>query len=207
MGKWYDEAWMDTVVSLRLLLFFIILSTPAHVCHGLLPGSRLNIKTVFSGMMIPMLKIRRSWDRLIFNMGIPILVRRHLYIETASRFIVNDGDKLRLLMDLVQYRTILKSVSDNCKWWFRLVKGLLRNNYWYLNLVLYCFYFHHTICLYLTITNNKATLLLIMVWCWVVDKPLFKPLISFINSLAPGGIWLRSQISKFQTHLNDNYRK
>ena len=30
-----------------------------------------------------MLKIRRSWDRLIFNMGMPILVRRHLYIETA----------------------------------------------------------------------------------------------------------------------------
>ena len=32
-------------------------------------------------MGIPMLKIRR-WDRLIFNMGIPILVRRHLFIET-----------------------------------------------------------------------------------------------------------------------------
>ena len=30
-----------------------------------------------------MLKIRRSQDRLIFNMGIPILVRQHLYIETA----------------------------------------------------------------------------------------------------------------------------
>ena len=30
-----------------------------------------------------MLKIRRSWDLLIFNMGIPILVRRHLYIETS----------------------------------------------------------------------------------------------------------------------------
>ena len=30
-----------------------------------------------------MLKIRRSRDRLILNMGIPILVR-HLYIETAS---------------------------------------------------------------------------------------------------------------------------
>ena len=29
-----------------------------------------------------MLKIRRSWDRLIYNMGIPILVRRHLYIVT-----------------------------------------------------------------------------------------------------------------------------
>ena len=31
-----------------------------------------------------MLKIKRSWDRLIFNMGIPILVRQHLYIETPS---------------------------------------------------------------------------------------------------------------------------
>ena len=36
------------------------------------------------GMGIPMLKIRWSRDRLIFNMGIPILVRRHLYIESAS---------------------------------------------------------------------------------------------------------------------------
>ena len=32
-----------------------------------------------------MLKIRRSRDRLIFNMGIPILVRRHLCIEMAPR--------------------------------------------------------------------------------------------------------------------------
>ena len=31
---------------------------------------------------IPMLEIRRSGDRLIFAMGIPIPVRRHLYIET-----------------------------------------------------------------------------------------------------------------------------
>ena len=30
---------------------------------------------------------RRSWDRLIFNMRITILVRRHLYIETAPRFL------------------------------------------------------------------------------------------------------------------------
>ena len=36
-------------------------------------------------VMSPMLKIRRSQDRLIFNMGMPILVRRHLYIETAAR--------------------------------------------------------------------------------------------------------------------------
>ena len=36
-------------------------------------GPRLNIKTVFPGMGIPMLKIRWSGDRFIFNMGIPIL--------------------------------------------------------------------------------------------------------------------------------------
>ena len=40
--------------------------------------ARLNIKMVFSGMAIFIIKIRRSWDRLIFIMGIPILVRRHL---------------------------------------------------------------------------------------------------------------------------------
>ena len=32
-----------------------------------------------------MLEIRRSWGCLTFNMGISILVRRHLYIETAPR--------------------------------------------------------------------------------------------------------------------------
>ena len=36
-------------------------------------------------MGIPILKIRRSRDRLIFNMRILILVRRHVYIETPSR--------------------------------------------------------------------------------------------------------------------------
>ena len=37
-----------------------------------------------------MLKIRRSWYRLILNMGIPILVRRHLYIETTPCRLSND---------------------------------------------------------------------------------------------------------------------
>ena len=32
-----------------------------------------------------MLKIRQPWDRLIFNMGISILVRQPLYIETAPQ--------------------------------------------------------------------------------------------------------------------------
>ena len=36
---------------------------------------------------LPMLKIRQLWDRLIFTMGIPILVKRHLYIETAPWYL------------------------------------------------------------------------------------------------------------------------
>ena len=48
-------------------------------------GPRLNIKTVFPGMGIPMLKIRLSRECLIFNMGIPMLVKRHLYIETPPQ--------------------------------------------------------------------------------------------------------------------------
>ena len=49
-------------------------------------GSVSIYKNVFPDTGIPMLKIRRSWDRLIFNMGIPILVRRRLHVEWAPRF-------------------------------------------------------------------------------------------------------------------------
>ena len=45
-------------------------------------GPCLYIKTVFVRYGIPMLRIRRSEDRLIFNMGIPVLVRWHFYVET-----------------------------------------------------------------------------------------------------------------------------
>ena len=50
------------------------------LCNALhIPRPRLNLKIVFPRYMgIPILKIRRSWDHLI-NMGIPILVRWHLY--------------------------------------------------------------------------------------------------------------------------------
>ena len=44
-------------------------------------GSRFNIKNVFPGMAISIIKIIWSWDRLIFIMVMSILARRHLYIE------------------------------------------------------------------------------------------------------------------------------
>ena len=46
------------------------------------PGSRFNINTVLPSYGSPMLEIRRSRDRLIFNMGI-LIMARHLYIETV----------------------------------------------------------------------------------------------------------------------------
>ena len=56
----------------RICLFINVIS---------IPGPLHNIKMVFPGMGISMIKIRWSRDRLI--MGILILARRHLYIETA----------------------------------------------------------------------------------------------------------------------------
>ena len=44
-------------------------------------------RSSFPDMGIPMLKIRQSWDHLIFNKGIPLLVRWHLYIEMAPWFL------------------------------------------------------------------------------------------------------------------------
>ena len=52
-------------------------------------------------MGIPMFKIRRSRDRLIFNMGIPILLRWHLYIEMAPWY---------HLMQLIHLRVVLEKV-------------------------------------------------------------------------------------------------
>ena len=48
-------------------------------------GGRLNIKCRLTSIRIPMLKIRRSRDRLIFNMGIHITRKDGLYIETGPR--------------------------------------------------------------------------------------------------------------------------
>ena len=48
-------------------------------------NSRLyfNIKTVFPSIGIPIIKVRWLWDSLVSVVGIPILVRRHVYIEMA----------------------------------------------------------------------------------------------------------------------------
>ena len=57
-------------------------------CNSKETGRRLHIKIAFPGVDIPMLKIRRSGDSLIFNMEIPILMR-HTCIETIPRLLDN----------------------------------------------------------------------------------------------------------------------
>ena len=46
-------------------------------------GLCFNIKTVFPVKGIPVIKMTLSWDRLVFIIGISMLVRWHLDIETA----------------------------------------------------------------------------------------------------------------------------
>ena len=71
-------------------------------------GPYLDIKTVFPRYRISMLKIRRSRDRLNFNMGIPIL-KRHLYIETAPVF--SRIDRI-ILMSLTESKQSLKQYAN-----------------------------------------------------------------------------------------------
>ena len=54
------------------------------------PGLCFNIKTIFPGMGVPIIKVRQSWwDCLIFLMGILILVRAHPYIKMTPSFVRN----------------------------------------------------------------------------------------------------------------------
>ena len=78
-------AYVFALVYFYVAMFLRRLYLP--ILLALWPESRVHIKTVFSGMVIPVLKMRRSWESRIFNMGIPILGRRRLYIETAPRLL------------------------------------------------------------------------------------------------------------------------
>ena len=67
--------------------------------RGFQPVPRLNIKTVFPRYGDSHLKKRRSRDRLIFNMGILILIRWHFYIETAPWWCETLPSTKRLFVD------------------------------------------------------------------------------------------------------------
>ena len=60
-------------------------STWFHEEEDIEAGKYFSIKIVFAGIRFPIVKIRWSYDHLIFIhvMGIPILARQHLYNETT----------------------------------------------------------------------------------------------------------------------------
>ena len=75
-----QDNWVITLAADALAL-----CTALHQQPKYWPGACLNIKTVFLGMGIPFIKILWLWDHLIFIMGIPTMVRRHLFIETGHK--------------------------------------------------------------------------------------------------------------------------
>ena len=82
--------------------FYVLSELPWYARHipwvsSVRPGPCLNIKTAFPGVRSPMLKIRWSLDSLIFNMGIPILIIRHFYIEMAPRDLLRPGEDAKLI--------------------------------------------------------------------------------------------------------------
>ena len=82
----FSTQYFSTLILYRRSLgtfyhFYII-----YYCHfydTIWPGSWFNIKCHLTSVGNPIVEIRRSSDRLIFTMGFPILVRRHLYIESG----------------------------------------------------------------------------------------------------------------------------
>ena len=73
-------------------MFSLLGTDLIYVCVTLvvvLQGPRFNMKNFFPRMKIPIIKIRRSWDRLIFIIGIHIPVRWHLHVAAAHSMLHN----------------------------------------------------------------------------------------------------------------------
>ena len=76
------------------------------------PGSRLNIEIIFPGLQVFIVKLRRSWNHLIFIMGISILVRWHLYIESGHMALIQYKGVILL------YQTLLLQDRGGILAWF-----------------------------------------------------------------------------------------
>ena len=162
--------------------------------HVRYQGSVSILRPSFPGKGIPILKIRWLREHLIFNMGIPILVRRHLYIETDPWLYIN-------ILRLRQYGChfaddIFRCIFLNQNVWFLIKiplkfvpKGLINNipalvHIWlgtvqatvhYLNqwrLIYWGIYVSlglneltHLPLNKMGLTDDKLTLVQVMVWC------------------------------------------
>ena len=86
-----DYILLSVVLVLFYLYYILCVEEYANIAIDYVKHQsrgHLNIKTIFPRCEITMLKIRWSQDSLNFNMGIPILVRQHLYSDMVLRFFV-----------------------------------------------------------------------------------------------------------------------
>ena len=93
----YEPQWLekDGVIGISIIVPLMATRVPSQY------------KDHLSRYGIPVLKIRWSWDPLIYNMGILILARWHLYIETTHRWY----DTLTLNMWGLSYLGLTMSIS------------------------------------------------------------------------------------------------
>ena len=80
-GNWYLLSFLCAMNPTSKLPASEITRAPVTNLDRWHPGT-IHIKIVFPCMVIPIIKIRRSWDRLILILEISILTR-HFYTETA----------------------------------------------------------------------------------------------------------------------------
>ena len=91
--------WSIRVIHYKLKVTFMLccLLFTVIVCRTVAgPCLNLNLKMAFLGMQISIIKVR-WWDRVHFKMGIPILVRRHLYLYWDGLLVQ------RVKLSMIQY--------------------------------------------------------------------------------------------------------
>ena len=76
------------------------------------PGPRLSIKTVCPGIAIFIIDIGWSWNRILFEMGIPMLVRPCPYIDIAPASIVSNEFFYILYRWIVECKGLVRFASD-----------------------------------------------------------------------------------------------
>ena len=64
----------NQVLLHNIMQFMQAYPTAAIIDHGTRLGAHLNIKTVFRDIWNSIIKIKQSWDHLIFIMGAPIMI-------------------------------------------------------------------------------------------------------------------------------------
>ena len=168
-------------------------------CHGAVRPNIFRIlrnfhpwnSPVFSRMRISCIKIRQSWDRLIFIMGDPIPVRRLFFLSKRpltflQSYLTKSGtfyrrDVSKIVACLQRLKTVLRSrliCSPTVVWFHTLAPK--QNGYHATNDILECMFLNENVWLlirssrklFLMVMNNSnPPSVKIMVWWWIGYRP------------------------------------